>query len=313
MKHTVLSLDRGHPGQLQALEDEGYEVLRPGRTDPEKFIRDHSEDIQAIATVLTPVRKPLIEALPNLGIISVGAVGVDHIDVDAAVSRDVSVTHTPDVLTADTADMAVLLLMNVARRAVEGDAFVRAGMWQSGPLPLGTTLAGKKAGIVGLGRIGQAIAKRLAAFEMDIAYFGPREKPDMPYPYYGDLDSLASAVDFLVLACPGGKHTKHLVNYTILKALGPSGFLINIARGSVVHEKDLLMALANRTIAGAGLDVFADEPHVPDDLISMDNVVLTPHIGSATRETRTEMGALVADNIKAYFAGRPLLTPCTSG
>ncbi|MEM7679421.1 MAG: 2-hydroxyacid dehydrogenase [Pseudomonadota bacterium] len=300
-------MDKGHPGQMEALEQE-FEVLKPAKPDPERIIRENKGDIRAITTYLTPISKQLIEALPNLEIIACGAVGYDHIDLETAFARDIKITNTPDVLTNDTADIGLSLLLNVARRAVEGDAFVRAGLWEKRGFSLGTTLSGKKAGVVGLGRIGQAVAKRLAAFEMDISYFGPNEKSDQPYQYYNDLEDMAAHVDFLVLTCVGGKDTHDLIDYKILEALGPHGFLINIARGSVVQQEDLLVALHNKTIAGAGLDVYQNEPHVPDVLFTMDNVVLTPHIGSATIETRTKMGQIVADNLAAHFEGKPLLT-----
>lgn len=307
MKHKLLALDSGHPEQMVALEDH-FEIIKPSRPDPERTIREHQDDIKALTTYLTPVSRTLMEALPNLEIIACGAVGFDHIDLAAAKERDIAVTNTPEVLTNDTADVALLLLLNVARRAVEGDAFVRAGMWEKRGFPLGTTLSGKTAGIVGLGRIGQAIAKRLTAFDIEVVYHGPNEKTEQPYKYYKDLLEMAKASDFLILACRGGEVTAGLIDYSVLQALGAQGYLINIARGSVVNEEDLLMALSNKAIAGAGLDVYADEPHVPEALRMMDNVVLTPHIGSATIETRTKMGTIVVDNLLSHFEGRALLT-----
>jgi lactate dehydrogenase-like 2-hydroxyacid dehydrogenase len=192
---------------------------------------------------------------------------------------------------------------------VEGDAFVRAGLWKKGPLSLGSSLSGKTAGIVGMGRIGQAIARRLQGFNMNIIWHGPRPKPDIAYPYYPTLKAMAEVSDFLILACPGGNDTKSLINYKILESLGPRGYLINISRGSVVDQEALLVALRNKSIAGAGLDVYENEPHVPEALFTMDNVVLTPHIGSATIETRTKMGQIVVENLLAHFEGRPLITP----
>ncbi len=310
MKHKLLALDAGHPGQMDALE-EHFEIIRPSKPDPERVIRDHQNDIKAITTYLTPISRTLMEFLPNLEIIACGAVGYDHIDLEAIRERDITLTNTPDVLTDDTADVALLLLLNVARRAVEGDAYVRAGLWKNGALPLGNCLAGKKAGIVGLGRIGQAVAQRCAAFNMSLAYYGPREKPDQPHEYYSDLSAMARDCDFLILTCPGGPATKHIIDYKVLEALGSNGFLINVARGSVVKEDDLLAALSNKAIAGAGLDVYEHEPHVPEAMFTMDNVVLTPHIGSATIETRTKMGQIVADNLIAHFKGQALLTPVT--
>ena len=308
MKKTILTLDGGHPGQIEAMSQH-FDIIRPGKPDPERVIHEHKNQIQAITTFLTPVSRSLIEALPNLEIIATGAVGLDHIDLTSARSRSIAVTNTPDVLTDDTADVAMLLMLNVARRAVEGDAYIRAGLWKKGPLALGSSLSGKRIGIVGMGRIGQAVAKRAAGFNMKISYFGPNEKAELTYQYYGDLKTLATQSDFLVITCPGGEKTRHMIDYNVLMALGPAGCLINVSRGTVVKEDDLLIALRNKGLAGAGLDVYENEPHVPEALLTMDNVVLTPHIGSATRETREKMGRIVVENLLAHFEGRALLTP----
>ncbi|MFP4314283.1 MAG: 2-hydroxyacid dehydrogenase [Alphaproteobacteria bacterium] len=307
-KKTLLSLTRGHPGQFEALEND-FEIIRLyNERDPEAMIRENADRIQVLCSTLEPVSGKLIEALPNLEIIAVGAVGFDHIDMEVAKSRGIVVTNTPHVLTNETANLGMALLLSLSRRIVEGDAFVRAGMWRNQAFPLATTLEDKTLGIVGLGDIGRAVASRAEAFNMNIAYFGPNKK-DVVYDYFSDLSELAAKSDFLMLTCPGGEATKHLIDYNILGHLGAKGFLINIARGSVVKEEDLLIALKNKTIAGAALDVYADEPNVPESLFVMDNVVLTPHIGSATRETRRKMGALVVANIKAYFAGKSLPSP----
>lgn len=308
MKHALLALDKGHPGQMDLLEPH-FDIIRPRAPDPERAIAENAANIKAITTYLNPVQRNLIELLPNLEIIACGAVGTDHIDLDLAAQRGIVVTHTPDVLTNDTADTGIMLMMNIMRRGVEGDMYVRAGLWKKGSMPLGATLTGKKVGVVGLGRIGRAFAKRAAAFEMDICYYGPSKKEDVSYIYYDDLQAMAEDVDVLALTCMGGVKTRGLVNYSILEALGRKGFLINIARGSVVNQKDLLMALSNKVIAGAGLDVYDDEPNVPESLFVRDDVVLLPHIGSATVETRTKMGRIVAGNLLAHFAGEPLLTP----
>ena len=279
--------------------------------DPEAVLQERRNDIVAIASFhYVPVSRNLIESLPNLEIIAQFAVGTDNVDLEAAAARGIPVTNTPDVLTEDTADTGMALLLAVARRVAEGDIYVRVGKWFNGPMPLGVCLKGKTVGIVGLGRIGQAVAKRCSGFEMNIIYHGPREKPDQPYKYVGDIHEIARESDFLMLTCPGGPATQHLIDANVLDALGPSGFLINIARGSVVDEPALIEALRSRRIAGAGLDVFAKEPSVPEAFISMDNVVLLPHIGSATVETRTIMGQLVVKNLLAHFDGAPLLTPC---
>ncbi|MBL8637074.1 MAG: 2-hydroxyacid dehydrogenase, partial [Alphaproteobacteria bacterium] len=255
-----------------------------------------------------PVTARILESLPNLEIVAQFGVGVDNIDLGAAKARGIAVTNTPDILTPDTADIALSLILCLMRRIVEADMYVRVGKWVSGAFSLSSSLSGKTVGIVGMGRIGQAIARRCLAFDMKIVYHGPRQKPDLTYPYFADLRQMAEASDVLVMACPGGAETKNLVTGKILKALGPKGYLVNIARGSVVNTEDLLIALRNRDIAGVGLDVYENEPNVPEALISMDNVVLLPHVGSATAETRSEMGRLVIANILAYFEGKPLLT-----
>lgn len=313
MKKTILALQPLLPAEMTLLE-ERYEVLRLWESrSPEDLIQSHALDIQGILSTYNGggVSKSLMKALPNLEIIAQFGVGFDNIDIEAAKEKGVAVTNTPDVLTDDTADVALYLLLNVARRAVEADMFVRVGRWQNGAFPLSTSVSGKRFGIVGLGQIGKAIAQRISAFNTEVSYFG-RSKKDVPYTYYDDLEKLAHDSDFLVLACAGGPETENLINAKILDALGPKGYLINIARGSVVNEEDLLIALRNQTIAGAGLDVFADEPNVPEAMIKMDNVVLSPHAGSATVETRSKMGHLVLDNLDAHFSGRALLTPITA-
>ena len=250
-----------------------------------------------------------MEQLPQLKVIAQFAVGFDNIDLKTARERGIVVSNTPDVLTADTADTALALLLAVLRRVVECDHFFRQGTWLEETMPLGRSMAGKKVGIVGLGRIGQAIAKRCAAFEMELSYFGPRKKPEFPYTYYDDLKALAEDSEILIISCAATEQTRHIIREEILKALGPKGILINVARGSVVKQDDLLAALNDNVIAGAGLDVYESEPCCPKELISLDNVVLLPHIGSATIETRSSMGRLVIDNLDAFFDGKPLITP----
>lgn len=292
-----------------------FSVLRlAGEADPDAVLRRHSRDIVGIvASVHHAVSRTLIEALPNLEIICRFGVGVDNIDLIAAAERGITVTNTPDLVTGDTADTAMMLILSLLRRGVEADLYVRLGKWGGGPMPLGATLAEKRLGIVGLGRIGQALARRAEAFDMAIAYHGPREKPDQPYVYYEALTDLASESDVLAVCCCGGPETRNLVDKKVLQALGPKGFIVNVSRGSVVDESALIAALQNGWIAGAGLDVFADEPHVPEALLRLDNVVLLPHIGTATLETRTKMGHLVLDNLFSYFDGRPVRTPLRAG
>jgi lactate dehydrogenase-like 2-hydroxyacid dehydrogenase len=229
--------------------------------------------------------------------------------VGAAIEFGIPVTHTPDVLTDDVADLAMGLMLSVGRTIPQADQFVRAGRWPSGPIPLARKVSGARMGIVGLGRIGKAIAQRAKAFGMSIAYTARSEKPDSGFTFFPSTLELAAHVDFLVAITPGGAGTQHLINAQVLKALGPRGFLINVARGSVVDESALIEALQQGTIAGAGLDVFAQEPHVPAALWSLNNVVLTPHMASATTETRQAMADLAFANMQAGISGQPLRTP----
>ncbi len=310
MKHTILALQPLLPNEMAALEDKFHVVRLWESTAPDQTIIDYARDITGVLSTYNSggVSERLITALPNLEIIAQFGVGYDNIDVDAATRRGIAVTNTPDVLTDDTADVALFLMLNVARRAVEADVFVRVGRWQSGAMPLSTSISDKTVGIVGLGNIGQAIAQRAQAFNTRIAYFSRSEK-DLPYDRYETVIDLARASDFLIIACSGGEETRHLIDYSVLQALGAKGYLINIARGTVVNEEDLLIALRNKAIAGAGLDVFAHEPYVPEEMIKMDNVVLSPHVGSATIETRSKMGHLVISNLESHFSGLPLVTP----
>lgn len=308
-KKILLAFHDNGPCGLKQLEEE-FEIIRLfEQSDKESTIEKVKNDVVAInCTVGQFITRELIEKLHNLKIIATFSVGFDHIDLQAAKEHGVKVTNTPDVLSAETADTGMSLLLAVARRIVEGDKFVRDGKWLKGQLPLGVTLANKKIGVVGLGGIGQMVAKRCAAFDMNVVYFGPREKKDQPYTYYSDLKKMAGDCDYLMLTCPGGEKTKNLVNIDVLQALGAEGILINISRGTVVDQPALIGALQNGIIKAAGLDVFQNEPHIPQELVSMDNVVLLPHIGSATVETRTTMGQLVVDNIKAQLQGTALIT-----
>ena len=275
----------------------------------EEKLRQIAPSIRAIAANgEAKVPREFIARFPALEIISVFGVGYDGVDVPAARERGIHVTHTPDVLTDDVADMAIALILATARNVVRADRFARSGEWKNGPFPFTTKVSGAKLGIVGLGRIGEAIARRAAGFDMEIAYHN-RSQKDVPYPYYGDIKSLATAVDFLVMITPGGAGTRALVNADVLEALGPKGFLINVARGSVVDEAALIRALKDGKIAGAGLDVFENEPNIPAELAALENVVLTPHMASGTLVTRTAMADLAFNNLQAHFAGKPVLTP----
>ena len=247
--------------------------------------------------------------LPKLRMISHFGVGVDSIDVDAVKRRGILLANTPDVLTDDVADIAIALLLAAVRRIPAGDRYVREGKWLKGAMPLTDSVQGKMLGIVGLGRIGRAIARRAEAFNMKIAYQGPRKKADVAWPWFADPVALAREADFLVAACPGGEETRGLVSRAVLEALGPGGVVVNISRGSVIDEPAMVELLQAGKLGGAGLDVFEHEPEVPQALVAMDNVVLQPHVGSATHPTRRAMGQLVIDNLAAYFAGEPLKTP----
>jgi hydroxypyruvate reductase len=273
------------------------------------FFAEIGDRARAIVTGAYPVTAELIDALPKTEIIATQSVGLDHIDLKAATARGIAVTNTPDVLTDDVADLGMALLLAVARRIVVGDRHVRHGLWLKSALPLASKVGGTTLGILGLGRIGLAIARRAEAFGMTVVYHGPRPKADVPYRYDADLAAMARASDYLMVSCPGGAATRHLVTADVLAALGPAGVVINVARGSVIDEDAMVKLLVEGKLGGAGLDVFADEPRVPEALVTLDNVVLQPHVGSATHATRGAMGQLVVDNLKAHFAGRPLLTP----
>lgn len=282
--------------------------------------RTHESDPAAFAKIAPSIRAisgageskvpaSLMDQLPGLEMISVFGVGYDGYDIPAARARGVPVTNTPDVLTDEVADMGLGLMLSIARRIPQADRYVRAGKWPSGPMPLARKMSGARLGIVGLGRIGQAIATRAEGFSMSIAYTTRTARSDMPYRYFPSVVALAAEVDFLMVITPGGAATKGLISTEVLKALGPQGYLINVARGSVVDQTALIKALQDGVIAGAALDVFEDEPNVPEALRAMDNVVLTPHIASATWQTRHAMADLAFGNLQAHFAGKPLLTP----
>ncbi len=273
------------------------------------FLAPLKDKVRGIATFTSKVDASLMDALPRLEIVASMSIGLDHIDLVAAEARGIRVTNTPGVMTDDVADLAIGLMVAVARRLVVADRYVRDGSWLKEPMPLQSKLSGTTLGVLGMGRIGQAIAKRAVAMNMTVAYHGPRPKPELPYRFYPDLAAMAADIDYLVVAVPGGAATRHLVDARIIAALGPKGAVINIARGSVIDQAALIAALAERKLAGAGLDVFEDEPRVPEALTQLDSVVLTPHVGSATHATRLAMGRLMLDNLAAHFAGKPLVTP----
>ena len=279
-------------------------------TDPEAFAAAASRIRAVAAGGDSRVDAALIGQLPALELISVMGVGYDGVDVAAARARGIVVTHTPDVLNDDVADLAIGLMLCAARQLPAADRYVREGAWAArGPMPLQRKMSGARLGIVGMGRIGQAIATRAAAFGMTIAYTARSPRVAVPWRFVPEVLALAEQSDFLVLITPGGAGTRHMVNAEVLRALGKKGILVNVARGSVVDEAALVQALEDGVIGGAALDVFEDEPRVPARLMALPNVVLVPHIGSATTATRQAMADLAFANLQACFAGQPLPTP----
>ena len=285
-----------------------YRVLKLWEApDRDAFLAEHRDEVRAIATRGDlGASAGLMAALPKLEIVACYGVGTDAIDLTHARAAGIRVTNTPDVLTDDVADIAVALLLAAARRLPQGDAEVRRGGWA---MPLTTRVSGKRVGIVGMGRIGAAVARRLAGFDADIAYFGRSRRDELPYAFVDDLVALARRSEFLILTLAASDATKGIVDAKVLEALGSDGILVNVSRGSTVDEPALLAALEDGTIKGAGLDVFWNEPAIDPRFASLDNVVLQPHHASGTVETRKAMGQLVRDNLAAHFAGRPLVTP----
>jgi hydroxypyruvate reductase len=307
---SVLAVSKLPPFLLQPLQQHFTLHERLHETDPQAFARV-APDIRAIAGGgESKVTAALMDQLPALKMISIMGVGYDGVDVAAAKARGIPVTHTPDVLNDEVADLAIGLMLSVARCIPQADRYVRANAWaEKGNMPLARKMSGARLGIVGLGRIGKAIAARAQAFGMSIAYTGRHKQDNLSFDYHPTAKALAGAVDFLVVITPGGEATRKMINAEVLTALGPRGYLINVARGSVVDEAALIEALQNGTIAGAGLDVFENEPQVPAALRALDNVVLTPHMASATHETRQAMADLALNNLRAHFAGERLLSP----
>lgn len=295
------------PALQQAL-DAGYEVHRLDlAADPGALLEQVAPRIRAVVTTgAGGVDNAVVDALPALELIAIRGVGTDRVDLEHARARGLRVTTTPGVLTEDVADLALALLLAAARRVCVGDAFVRAGQWPLRALPLARRVSGKRAGILGLGAIGQAIARRALGFGMSVAYSGRRPRTDVPYPFVASLVELARGSDVLFVAASGNPATQGIVDADVLDALGPDGILVNIARGSIVDEDALAAALREGRIGAAGLDVFRTEPRVPEAFLALDNVVLQPHMGSATAECRLDMGNLVLGNLEAHFAGRPL-------
>jgi lactate dehydrogenase-like 2-hydroxyacid dehydrogenase len=279
--------------------------------DHDAFIADHA-GVRAIACSATTEKIPgsLMERFPKLQIVSSFGVGYDHMDVKWAAAHGVILTNTPNVLTEEVADTALGLLLCTVRELPQAERYLRAGKWRTGDYPLSkASLRNRTVGMVGMGAIGRAIARRLDAMGVPVVYHTRQQRPDLSYRHYPHLLDMARDVDILLVIVPGGAATANMINAEVLDALGPDGILINMARGSVVDELALIKALQDKRILSAGLDVFAKEPNVPQDLIAMDNVVLFPHLGSASTFTRAKMDQLIVDNILAWAAGKPPLTP----
>jgi hydroxypyruvate reductase len=269
------------------------------------YLRDACKEVRGVATrSMVGADAALIDALPKLEIVATFGVGLDAVDFAAARRRKLRIAHTPGVLTDEVGDFVIGLIFALGRRIVQGDRFVRALSWPKSQFPTSVRIRDKTVGIVGMGAIGRAVAKRATALGLKVRYQGPRRKAELTYAYEPDVAALARDSDFLVLCCPLSPETKGLAGAAVLTALGPSGFLINVARGPVVDTPALVAALRAKTIAGAALDVFDDEPDVPPELLVFDNIVLTPHIAVATEETRNDIGDLMIANLRAHFAGK---------
>ena len=309
MKADIILTAQGHAGTMATLRSEFtcHELF--SAPDKKQFMKNVAPIVRGLATFgPMPVDGALMDQLPKLEIISNFGVGVDAINLEDAKKRGIIVTNTPDVLNECVADTALALVLMTLRQFPQSERYLRAGHWAArGPYPLTATAGGKTLGILGLGRIGEVIAKRALACGMKIRYHNRRQK-DVPFPYDPDPVTLAKNSDVLMVVTPGGPETNRLINDKVLDALGPQGYLVNIARGSVVDEPVLLRYLQEKKIAGAGLDVFADEPRVPSGFFDLENAVLLPHVGSATVETRKAMGDLQIENLRRHFAGQPVLT-----
>jgi lactate dehydrogenase-like 2-hydroxyacid dehydrogenase len=309
MKPEIIITGKGHAATMATLEADFTAHRLFEATDKEAFFKQHADKVRALATFgPLPVDGKFMDKLPKLEIIANFGVGVDAIILDDAKARGIIVTNTPDVLNECVADTAIALVLNTLRQLPQSEAYLRAGNWVAkGPHPLTTSLGGKTMGILGLGRIGEAVAKRAMACGMKIRYHN-RNKKDVPYPYDADAVTLAKNSDVLMVVTPGGAETSKLVDAKVLDALGPRGYLVNIARGSVIDEQVLLKYLQENRIAGAGLDVFVDEPRVPPAFFALQNAVIFPHVASATAETRKAMGDLQIENLRLHFAGKPVGT-----
>lgn len=307
----ILQVGPVNPTVASALAEEFGALRLPDGPERDAFLADYAEGIRiAVCSGRYGVDSDLMRRLPNLEVVVNFGVGYDATDVAQAKERGISISNTPDVLTECVADTALALYLDVLRQTSAADRFVRGGGWESGSsYPLTTRASGKKVGILGLGRIGKAIAARLEAFGCEIHYHNRRPVEGLDYTYHPSPSELAGAVEVLVIAAAGGPDSVGLVDAEVLAELGQGGFLINIARGTVVDERALVSALSEGRLAGAGLDVFESEPHVPAELRQLENVVLLPHVGSGTRETRAAMAELTLQNLRSYLQDSTLVTP----
>ncbi len=303
-RNDVHILNFIHPSVHAALEEEFGARRLWEAPNPALSLSDLAGSIRCLVVDGGPVDEELLAKLPRLEIVASYGVGVDRIDVAAAVRRGILVTNTPGVLDDEVADHAMGLLLATLREYLHADRHVRSGNWRAGDYRLTASLRGRAVGILGLGRIGKAIARRLDGFGIEIAYCGRDRQKDVPHEYFADVRRMAEKVDVLINVAPGGSGTRHLIDASVLEALGPHGVFINVGRGSTVDQAALVAALESGTIHAAGLDVFENEPHVPDDLKRLENVVLTPHMGAGTEVTRVAMGKLLLDNIADWSAGR---------
>lgn len=308
----ILRVGPVNPTVAESLKEEFATLVLPDSSaERAALLASHGEQIRvAVCSGRFGVDSELMAQLPNLEAIINFGVGYDATDTQQAAERGIAISNTPDVLNDCVADTALGLYLSTLRSLGAAERFVRDGSWASGQdFPLATRASGKKVGILGLGRIGQAIATRLEAFGCEIHYHNRNQKPEVSYQYHSSAAQLAAETEVLIVAAAGGPQSAKLVNQEVISAVGPQGFIINIARGTVIDEQALVQALLSGEIAGAGLDVFENEPTVPSELLNLDNVVLLPHLGSGTRETRADMASLTLENLRAYLTERKLITP----
>lgn len=312
MKQELLLIGSVSERMLEKMQ-QGYNVTAlKDLASPQAYLSEHGAAIKAVATNgHDGLPGEILAALPNLELVSGYGVGYDAVDVDALLARNIILTHTPNVLNNDVANTAVLLMLALSRQLLRDDHWARSGDWATnGAPPLTRSIEGTTIGMLGMGRIGQTIAEKMqAAFGCKVLYHARNAKPELPYEHVASLQDMAARVDYLVVITPGGAATQHLVNADVLKALGPAGSLVNVARGSVVDEQALITALEQGVIASAGLDVFEQEPKIPAPLAKLENVILLPHVGSATVETRQAMGDLVTDNLQHYQQAGKVISP----